>query len=187
MTNAHQLDIGAHLVGMGMLDAATITAGAGNDNTELNGLSIDRTLIPKSVNGGLGLSMQVAVYFKAVLAAAETLSFAGNLQDDTATGFNAAAADYPFTRARLLLSTGVLTELTLNAAGGVDAVVVAKGPGGGGTVRGVILLDVDLKHARQFVRLQRTMNLSASGTDTVLDYAYGIIGGLTGTPAAVPA
>ena len=184
MTNAHMQDIGALLVGAPMLDPATITAGAGNDNTELNGLAVDRLALPKSANGGPALSAQIAVAFKAVLAAAATLSFAGNLQDDTANAFNATPADFPFTRARLLNRDGTLTELALNATGGVDAVVVATGPGGGGTVYGVILLDVNLKGARQYIRLQRTLNLSAANTDTVLDYAYGVLGGLGEAPAA---
>ena len=176
MTNAQMHDVGSQIVTVLALAGATITAGAGNDNTELNGLSIDRTKVPGG-NCGPALSAQFAIPYVAVLAAAATLAYTANAQEDAVTGFNGTPADLKLTRARHITEAGVVTDLALDANGNLPATVVATGPGGGGTVRGTVLLDVDLSSARDFVRLQRTANLSAANTDTVNDSAVAVLGG----------
>jgi hypothetical protein len=136
-----------------------ITAGAGNDNVELNGQAKDRLKAGRT----LGLSGKLLILFEAVLAQDETLTVAANLQDAAASSFAGGdAADY---------------------GTAFPATVVATGPTGGGTVRGVVELDVDLSGARQWVREQVTLNLSASGTDTVKASSCLLIGGTDHLPA----
>ncbi len=134
-------DLGKDLRGLPIHDSETITAGAGNDNVEVDGNWVDRV----GANQRLPLCGKLLISFTAVLDAAETLSIAANLQDATDSA-GAGAADYG--------------NALANA-------VVATGGGGGTTERGVVELDVDLSAARQFLRSQVTADLSRANTDTV--------------------
>lgn len=156
-TAALQHDIGAQLKAALALDPAVITAGAGNDGVEVNGTGFDRFQFGNT----RFLSGKLVIAWRATLAQDATLSIAANLQDDTAVGFGATPADYG--------------PALANA-------VVATGPSGGGTVRGVSVIDVDLAGARQFLRAQVTANLSAANTDTVGICATFIFGGADQLP-----
>lgn len=118
----------------------TATAGGTGDATEVDGAYVDRL----ASDHGPFMSMKVIITFTTTLAAAATLTFAGNMQDATTSG-GSGVADYG-------------TAFT--------ATTVATGPSGGGTVTGTVEIDVDLSAAREFVRVQLTPNLSAANTDT---------------------
>lgn len=147
-------DIGALLHGEIGRDAAVITAGAGNDGVEINGPSIDLTALANQGKRRFR-SAKVFIQYKAVLAAAATLTLAANLQTANETGFTTGVADLD----------GVLASA-----------VVATGPGGGGTVTGVAEFKVDLTQAKQWIRLQSTADLSAANTDTVAIAAVIVMG-----------
>lgn len=119
----------------------TATAGSTGDATEVNCEYVDR----KQSDHGPFMSMKVIITYTTTLAAAATLTFAGNMQDATSAG-GAGVADY---------------------GNAFTATTIATGPSGGGTVTGTVEIDVDLSAAREFVRAQLTPNLSAANTDTL--------------------
>lgn len=123
--------------------AQQATAGGSGDATEVNGAWVSR-----ASNKGIALSMKVIISYSAVLAAGQTLKFAGNLQDAIDAN-GTGAADYP--------SDSV----------GVPYTTAATGATGGSTESGTFEMDIDLAGAREFVRAQVTPDLSASGTDTL--------------------
>ncbi|MDB5358857.1 MAG: hypothetical protein JWO51_154 [Rhodospirillales bacterium] len=103
-------------------------------------------------------SMKVIISYTAVLAATKTLSIASNLASSLLGGADAGVAFGP----------------------ALAATVVATGPGGGGTVAGVVELDFDLSGADQFVRNLFTPDLSATATDTAsLSAVYVLSGGIS--------
>lgn len=104
-------------------------------------------------------SMKAVIVYTATLSAGETLSIAANLQDD-ADGVGV-GADY-----------GTALANT----------VVATGGAGGSTETGVVELDVDLRGAKQFTRLQFTPDLSAANTDTAEIAAVYVLGGSADDP-----
>jgi len=120
---------------------ATITAGAGNDGQEVDGVIWDRL---KTGREG-SLSGALFIFGRATLTDAATLTAAFNVQDGAASNLSD-AADY---------------------GSAFASAVVATGPTGGGTVDFCVKLDVDLSSAKRYGRAQVTLNLSASGTDTV--------------------
>lgn len=159
-TPAFQKNVGAWLTSAIASTIQDLTAGGAGDNTEIDGLSIDRM-----VHGGGGptLSAKFIVAFEAVLAAAATLSLVGNMQhaDDNGSGAPGSWAD-----------TGDI----------LASAVVATGPGGGGTVRGTAELDVKLSGLKQWIRVQFTPNLSAANTDTAEVVAVAVFGGNNENP-----
>lgn len=152
-------DIGAAISGVFARIPAVITAGAGNDNVEINGPWVDITAIG---TGGRPHSVVAFLIWSATLAAAATLSLLANLQDATSSG-GAGAADF-----------GTAYPLT----------VVATGPGGGGTLTGVTKVAAEeIVTARSFLRLQSTSDLSAATTDTVAIAGIFVFGGFDHEPA----
>lgn len=100
-------------------------------------------------------SLKVVIAYSATLAATKTLSVAANLQDATSSA-GAGVADY---------------------GSAMASAVVATGGTGGSTETGVVELDFDISGADQYVRLQFTPDLSATGTDTATISAVYILGG----------
>lgn len=93
--------------------------------------------------------------FTTTIQEAETLTIAANAQDaDDSSGTN--AADFG-------------TAIT--------ATTVATGPSGDGTVTGVAIATFNARAAREYMRIQFTPNLSASGTDTAAISCVAILGG----------
>lgn len=131
-----------------------VTAGGGGDNTAVTGVIIDRAAF------GWAQSAVFAVPFTATLAASQTLSVAMTVQH----GEDAGLSD-------------VATFATRANA------VVATGPVGGGTVTGVVELDVNLGGARRYVRLNFTPDLSAANTDTAALSGVAVFGGAVRLPA----
>jgi hypothetical protein len=171
-------DVGALLTGFPALDAEVITAAAGNDNQAVAGNILDRLASP--AKGFPGLSAQIAVPYKAVLTTAETISYAGSVHDSAASNM-ASPTITPITRARDIKSDGTVTNLTIASDGTISSTVLATASGAT-TRRGVLLLDVNLSSAKQYLQYTNTFDLSKSGTDTV---AYGgviIIGGTDEPP-----
>lgn len=150
-------DIGARLKAALALIPAVITAGAGNDNVEVNGPAINRFQFGNT----RFMSGKLIICWSAVLGAGESLRIAANMQDDTVTGFNGTPGDY--------------------GPAFADAIVATSA--GGGTVQGVTEIDVDLAGARQFLRAQITANLTRANTDTVAIAATFVFGGADQLPA----
>lgn len=105
-------------------------------------------------------SVKVVVVYTATLAQDETLSVAGNLQDATDSS-GTGAADF-----------GTAYSSAVQATGG----------SGGSTETGVVEFDFDLQTAKQYVRMQFTPDLSASGTDTAEIAAIYVLGGSNENP-----
>lgn len=129
------------------------TAGGSGDNTAVTGVIIDRAA------HGWPESMVAAIPFTTTLAAAATLTLSGTVQ----TGPDSALA----------------SVRTLQA---IPATVVATGPGGGGTVTGTLEVNVPLRGADRYVRLNFTPDLSAANTDTAALSAVLVFGGAERLP-----
>ena len=121
----------------------TATAGGAGDATEVDCAWVDR-IIDAAAEGGMAMSAKLVISFTATLAEGETLSFAAQMQDATASD-GTGVADYE---------------------DAVASAVAATGDSGGSTETGTVEIDVDLSHANQFVRSQVTPDLSAGATDT---------------------
>lgn len=133
---------------------ASIVAAGGGDDVEVEGPYHDR-VTPRYH------SVVLAVAWEATLGDGETLSLALAIQQaDDAGGTNAE---------------------DLVAA---SSVVVATGPGGGGTVQGVTTLKTSLETAKGFVGAKFTPDLSAGATDVATLGASLIFGGADVLPAA---
>ncbi|MEK9505152.1 hypothetical protein [Gaopeijia maritima] len=126
-------------------------------STSNDGSEIDGAYVDRSGH----LSAKLVIAFEAALTEDETLTVAANLQDD-ADGAGA-GTDY---------------------GDALASAVVATGGSGGTTERGVAVLDVDLAGAKQFIRPQYTLSLSAGSSDTVLGAAVLILGPKQETPNA---
>jgi hypothetical protein len=149
----HQ-NIGPHLHGEIGRIAEVITAGAGNDNVEVNGPAIDLLALANQGKRKFH-SCKVMIAWSAALGAAETLTIAANLQTATDSGFSAGLADLTPAFASAIVQSG----------------------GAGGTFNGVTEFSVGLEQAKQYVRLQSTANLSRANTDTVAIAAIIVMGG----------
>lgn len=146
-------DIGAHLASQAGGAGTAVAAGSG-DATEVDGPWVDRTGF---------ISCKLVITYKAVLADAESISFAANLQDATADD-GTGAADFGDALANAIFATS----------------------SGGTTEEGVAELDIDLVLANQYIRAQVTPDLSASGTDTLTWAAAIVMGGAIVEPAVAP-
>ena len=146
-------NIGGYIAAGHGSDNVAVTAAGAGDNTLVTGTILDR-----NANAG-ALSAAVLIFWKAVLAAAETLT----IKSVTVEHGNDAG----------LSDAAVLA--TLEDATGT---VVATGPGGGGTLRGVRKYNVDLAGAKRYIRVKFTPDLSASATDTAGLAAGVVFGGL---------
>ncbi len=154
-----------------------ITAGAGDDGVEVDGDGVDRfgdgtidlpTLHPED-GAPPHLSCALVLGWQATLGAADTLTLAANLQDDTELAFGDTPADI-----------GSATEDQL------VAVVVATGGSGGTIENGATKLNVDLSSERRFIRAQVTATLSAGATDTVALGGVFVFGGGYELPWGAP-
>lgn len=110
-------------------------------------------------------SLKVVIAYSAALAEDKTLSIASNLQDATSSA-GAGVADF---------------------GDAMASAVVATGGTGGSTETGVVELDFDISGADQYVRLQFTPDLSATGTDTATLSAVYILGGAQVQPVTAKA
>ncbi len=102
----------------------------------------------------------MVIAYTTTLAATKTLSLAANLQDATSSS-----------------GTGVADFGTALAA-----TIVATGDTGGSTETGVVELDFDVSGADQYVRIQFTPDLNATGTDTASISAIYVLGGADVNP-----
>ncbi len=151
MLSAVGEDIGAILKGGGVARIPeVIVAAAGNDNVEIDGPALQRSTFPECY-----LSAVAYLFFDSTLADGETLSLAANVQD---SGDGAAWADF-----------GSENDFAL--------AVVATGGTGGTIEQGVEQVKVNLRTARDFIRLQSTFDLSAGATDTARVAALFVLGG----------
>ena len=149
---AHNID--AYIGAAPAADSASLTAGGTGDNTLVTGLAIDRFA------QGYPLSASFVLRYKAVLAAAATISLAYSIET---------AVDSAFT-APVVLQTAA-------------SAVVDTGAAGGSTQRGVFRIPVNLEGALQYVRLKFTPDLSAANTDTAEVSAVAVLGGQDRLPA----
>ena len=159
MSFALQHDIGEFIQGGFARIPAVITAGAGDDGVEVNGSWFTRVLT------ALYHSMDVMIVWSTTLVTAETLTLVANIQDADTVG-GSGAADYGTALASVVVATATASPNE--------------------TIVGVTGFHVDLGAAKQFIRLQSTATLSASGTDTVAIAAIFVFGGADVLPAASP-
>src|SRR5579884_4272851 len=127
MSFGGQHDIGARLNGQKGADDTTLTAGGTGDNTQIVGLTIDRTQ-PGVLNFPLSAIFYAA--WKAVLGASQTLTFKSVIIEHGNQSNMSDAATYA----------------------SFSDVVVATDGGSGGTQRGCQEYKVDLNGAKQYVR-----------------------------------
>jgi hypothetical protein len=131
-----------------------VTAGGGGDNTAVTGVIIDRYAI------GNPQSCVVAIPFTTTLAAAATLSLAYTVQSGEAANLSDAA--------------------TLVSA---TSAVISTGGSGGTTNTGTFEVNVSLRGAGRYVRVNFTPDLSAGSTDTAALSAVIAFGGADRLPA----
>ncbi|HTV07798.1 MAG TPA: hypothetical protein VMD97_01980 [Candidatus Aquilonibacter sp.] len=136
-------------------DDVSLTAGGAGDNTEVNGLAIDRAAL------SYPLSASFIAHYKAVLGAGNTISLSAVVQTADDSGF----------------TENVNTLATFAKA------VVDTGAAGGSTQRGVVRFPVDFAGAQEFVRIQFTPDLSAANTDTADVSVVAVLGGQDYLPA----
>lgn len=160
---AQSLDIAALLAGEPAFDPLAITAGAGADGVEQDGLAVDRFDIQQNAAADVrrrGLSAGLFIAVRTTLAATETLALIANAQDSPTnsvwTDFAHRASAQPPTIAHPTLSIGpgVLTDS-----------------------RAVLKQQYDLTGAARYIRCQFTCTLSASATDTADVWGLWIFGG----------
>lgn len=130
-----------------------VTAGGAGDNSAVTGVIIDRAAI------GYPESCVVAIPFTATLAATATLQVATTVQHGEASNLSDAA--------------------TLTS---VSATTYATGATGGSTETGTIEINVSLRGARRYVRVNFTPDLSAANTDTAALSAVIVFGGAERLP-----
>lgn len=135
---------------------STLTAAGTGDNTEVTGPDIDLSAL------GNPKSLSVSIGFITTLTATKTL-----------------------TLKNVRILAGETASPTDVFATATASVVVATGPGGGGSRYGCYRFDVDLSGAGRYCRLQFTPDLSASGTDTAEVWGDGIFGGAINEPAGL--
>lgn len=133
-----------------------LTAAGAGDNTLVNGVSIDTTLLTSPT--GIAVNRYNSVLFAlpcwATLTAAATLIVTGKIQTCAVTGFGSGVVDL----------TALATLLTLNG-------------GGGGVQYGIAKMGISLENALQFIRCVYTPDLSAGATDTGDISSLAIFGG----------
>jgi hypothetical protein len=151
---AHNID--AFIGAASASDSVSLTAGGTGDNTQVNGLAIDRTTVL-----GSPLSASFIARYKATLGQGNTLSLSATVQTADDSGF----------------TTNVNTLATFTKT------VVDTGGTGGSVQRGVFRLPVDFAGAQQFVRVQFTPDLSAANTDTAELSLTAVLGGQDNLPA----
>lgn len=127
-----------------------VTAGGAGDNTLVTGVIIDRAAI------GWPESAVVAIPFTTTLAAAQTLSVSGVVQEGDASNLSDAVTHQ--TIASQVLATGA------------------------GTVTGTMEVSVPLRGAKRYIRVNFTPDLSAANTDTAALSAVIVTGGANRLP-----
>ena len=138
MDMVSQRDLLSTTLGMFASAFATITAGTAANAAPAVGQVIDRNQV------ALCGTAVFLVPYQATLAAGDTLSVGALLVEHSPDGL-------------------VFSPFAAPAAPGV----VATGPAGGGTVRGVVRAGVELRTAMRFIRFTFTPALSAAGGDIV--------------------
>jgi len=138
-----------------------VTAGAGSDGAEVDGNWID-------IKGYS--SAKVVVAFAATLADTESITLAANVQDASASD-GTGAADYGavFASTLMVTSDGGTTEIG-QAEFDIDFLGGTQGAADGTC-------------ADQYIRVQFTPTMSASGTDTAVVTAVVVLGGADVEPA----
>jgi hypothetical protein len=131
-----------------------VTAGGGGDNTAVTGVILDRAAF------GWPQSAVFAVPFTTTLAATQSLSL-NTVVVQSGEASNLSDATTLASRANGIVASSV----------------------GGGTVTGVVELDVNLSTAGRYVRFNYTPDLSATGTDTAALSSVAVFGGAIRLPA----
>lgn len=153
MSTTELRSIGSLISGRRAAANTAVTAGGGGDNAAVTGVTIDRAAL------GYPDSAVFIVTYSATLAQGATLSIAHTVQGSEAANMASPA--------------------TIDSRG---ATVVATGPVGGGTVTGEVEIDVSLRGAGRYVRLNFTPDLSAANTDTAALAAVAVFGGASRLP-----
>jgi hypothetical protein len=132
---------------------SVITAGAGLDNAEWTGPTIDRR-----VGIGLAHSAQIATTWIASLTAAQTISLRHRYQTSP-------------------------DNATWSAAVEIEALTAkATGPGGGGNAQGIDEHSLNLRPLDRYIRFLTTLDLSAGGADLAVFTTTVVLGGFDRLP-----
>jgi hypothetical protein len=168
-------DIGALTKSFTALTPAVITAAAGNDGSELTGITVDRLLAGR----GFAHSAKLVISFVVTTASGKKLTVTANAEHGNASNMTD-TADYAATRAQFdMSSSGTITAITLSS-GAVPATDVA---GASLTAAaGQVEIDFDLSSAKRYIRIMVTLDLSNTSTDTVAYSAAWILGGFAVVP-----
>lgn len=145
-------DIESEILTKYALDSTDAVAGGTGDEDEVDGITIDKSALPSRA-----LSASFVIGATATLAQTKTLVVTANLQD-SADGSN-------------------WDDLTSPAT-----ILTLTGATGGSTETGTGRIGVDLTKARQYVRIQATPDLNATGTDTATIFGLAIFGGFQELP-----
>lgn len=138
-----------------LTDHSTATAASTGDATTVTGNTIDRMGYS---TGAMPNSAAMGVAYEATLTSGKTLSIAYAVQDSAdGTTF----ADF---------QTGGST-------------LIGTGPSGGGAIKGIYNVPVDLTSARRYVRFNYQPDLSATQTDTFYGDGVGFMAGFPRLPA----
>lgn len=160
------LDIAALLAGEPAFDPLAITAGAGADGVEQDGLTVDRFTIQQNDSSDerrRGLSAGLFIGVRTTLQATHTMTLIANAQHADDSGFTSGVEDFPH-RASAQPPTIALPQLVI-------------GPGVLTDARGVLKQQYDLSGAKRYLRCQFTCTLSAPGVDTADVWGLWIFGG----------
>lgn len=143
-------------------DLASEIKGAGYNafNIVAGGAGDNAEVVGETIDRSDCLSAVVEIPFKATLAAAATLKMGVTLQQSDDDGSTWGVAS------------------TLKAA--TD--VVATGPGGGGTVKGIVELPLNLDPKSKTIRVNVTPDLSAANTDVASFGVVVVLGGAVKRP-----
>lgn len=163
---AQFLDVAALLASEPAFDPLAITAGAGQDGVEQNGLSVDRFAIQQNDTADdrrRGLSAALFLAVRTTLGDSETLSLVANAQDSPTGAFGGEEDDFDH-RASAQPPDIPLPTLTV-------------GPGVLTDARATLKQQYDLTGADRFLRVQFTADLSRANTDTADIWGLWVFGG----------
>lgn len=164
MSLAMQKDIGSFIRTVGCLNPIVLNSSVGSeDNTEQNGLSIDRELVLPGQP--LQLSAQAALFYSYSLTTAKTAAITWNLQHSSAasswTDFN-----------------------DIEGTTGQSATIGSTGSTATQTGNGTLRANFSLGAAKRYVRMQYKFNFSATATDDADVGGVLVFGGYDTTPAS---
>ncbi len=169
---ALQKDIAALLTAEVALDPITVTAGGGTDGVEQDGIAVDRFDIQQNAatdDRRRGLTAGLFIGITTTLGAGESMTLIANAQDADDLAFTLNVDDFDH-RASAQPPAITLPTLVITDAGVLT------------DERQTLKQQYDLDGARQFIRCQYTITMSAGAADTALSQGLWVFGGAQSNP-----